>query len=76
MLLLCEFSYLTATATTHLKFLFLISLMMGFFRAAYSYPRFKPHYDTPPEALGNRRRIAALKEVHELGIKTFVSVEP
>jgi len=27
-------------------------------------------------ALGNTRRIAALKKAHDLGIKTFVSMEP
>jgi len=33
-----------------------------------------PHWE--PEAPGNTRRIAALKKAHELGIKTFVSMEP
>ncbi len=29
-----------------------------------------------PEAPGNKRRIEALKKAHDLGIKTFVSMEP
>ncbi len=29
-----------------------------------------------PEAPGNKRRIDALKKAHDLGIKTFVSMEP